>query len=208
VGCSKRRRPVDGATTCYHEGARTGASERQPGSAARAETPANRRKYANYRKRGYSRLPARQAGGSLVRAQYRPYKRPANRPLLLPAAAACFGSWQGLMRLGRSPLRGSLVARLNWRCGSEGVLASFHGLRERWRGRRSADRAPARRRRREIACRGREAGRSTAARLAAWCVSRAAGSSAFPCSERLSCRAPPPACQRCGSAGLPRCGRR
>jgi hypothetical protein len=54
---------VDGATTCYHEGARTGASERQPGATARAETPANRRKYANYRKRGYSRLPARQAGG-------------------------------------------------------------------------------------------------------------------------------------------------
>ncbi len=63
VAISKSRRRVDGATRCYHECSRTGANERQPGAAARAETPANGRKHAINCKHRYGRLPARQAGG-------------------------------------------------------------------------------------------------------------------------------------------------
>jgi hypothetical protein len=51
------------ADGCYHESALTGANERQPIATATAKAPANGREHANNRKRRYSRLPARQAGG-------------------------------------------------------------------------------------------------------------------------------------------------
>ncbi len=100
-----------GATTCYHEGARTGANEGQPGGAARAETPADSRKHTNNRKQGYIRLPARQAGGHWFEPStaHLPSHRFAARAS--PASVSLFCSGRALPGADRLERNGALILR-------------------------------------------------------------------------------------------------